>query len=145
MRMRRLGMGLLALAAFWSAAPPAADARSTGRLWPGFHWGRCLLEIDHHAYVAGRCAYHVSRDGSLEMHGPRQIYSGIDYPRPEIYSGERSNDYFVQVDVSADGRSGDGLWNADIRATHAHSELGRLTRRGACWVNARVRVCLWRR
>ena len=142
--MRWPGPGLAALIALWSIAPPSAEARSTGRLWPGFHWGRCLLEIDHHPYIAGRCAYYIGQGGSFEIHGPRQIYSGIDYPRPEIYSGERSADYFAQVDVGADGR-GDGLWNADIQATHAHSELGTLTRQGACWVNARVRVCLWRR
>jgi hypothetical protein len=142
--MRWQGRGLVALVALWSIAPSAADARSTGRLWPGFHWGRCLLEIDRHTYIAGRCSYYIARDGSLEIHGPRQIYSGIDYPRPQIYSGERSNDYFAQVDVSADGHFAEGLWNANIHATHAQSELGRLTRRGACWVNARVRICHWR-
>jgi hypothetical protein len=131
--------------ALCSMAPSAAEARSTGRLWPGFHWGRCLLEIDQHAYIAGRCAYHVEANGSLEIHGPRQIYSGIDYPRPQIYSGERSNDYFAHVDVTADRNVAEGLWNADRHFTHAHTGLGRLSRHGSCWVNARVRVCMWRR
>jgi hypothetical protein len=144
--MRWASKILTAAAALAAALILAAGAPATarqGRLWPGFQWGRCLLEVDGRAYISGRCAYLIEAGGSFEIHGPRQIYSGIDYPRPEIYAGERSNDYFALVEI--EGRSGHGHWNEDPRATHGYGDLGTLTRRGACWVNARARICLWRR
>jgi len=118
------------------------DANAVHRLPAGFHWGRCLLEIDGKKYITGRCAYEIGPGASFEFHGPHQIWAGIDY-KPEDFAGEQSNDYFASIDV--EGSTADGFWNENIRATHAQAFLGTLRRRGACWVNERAKVCLWRK
>lgn len=130
---------------------------SKARLPAGFRIGRCLLEVDGRRLISGPCSYTieersdvVTRPGDFEFHGPRQVFSGVDYPRPEIYAGEISTDYFVQVDHELlDGGSiGPGWeahWNEDKRATHAQSQLGPVKRKGACYSNARTRICLWKK
>lgn len=120
---------------------PVERPRPSGRLPPDFRWGRCLLEVEGKQYIQGRCAYHIGSGGLLEIHGPQQVWSGIDYPEPEIFSSEISTDYFAQIDVQGD--EAEGLWNGNPEATHAHRYLGRLTRRGACWVSSKARVCAW--
>jgi len=145
--MRRFILGLLlptaALALSVLAQPVGAlAAPRQHRLPPDYKWGQCLLEVEGKRYISGRCAYQVSHGGSFEIQGPKQIYSGIDYPEPAVFTGERSTDYFAQVDVDPDGA--EAFWNADVRATHAQAHLGPVTRRGACWVNAHARICLWK-
>ena len=121
---------------------PSAGARQ-GRLPPQYEWGRCLLQVEGTTYISGRCAYHIRRGGSFEAHGPRQTYAGIHYPEPALHADEVSTDWFVQVDV--EGRSAQAFMNEHLSATHAHRWVGPLTRQGACWINARTRICLWRR
>ncbi len=120
----------------------AASGANQRPLPEGFKWGRCLLEVDGKTYISGPCAYYRSVTGDFEIHGPNQIWSGIDYPKPEIFSHERSTDYFAQVSLDG-GKTAYGVWNRDKRATHAHTDLGRLERKGACWINRKVRVCAW--
>ncbi|HEX8584197.1 MAG TPA: hypothetical protein VF680_07290 [Allosphingosinicella sp.] len=123
---------------------PAGEAvAQKGRaLPPAYKWGRCLLQVEGRIFISGACAYSIGSGGSFDIQGPHQIYSGIDYPEPEASVGQRSTDYFAHVNVEGD--SGEGFWNADVTATHAHGHLGTLSRRGACWVNALAKVCLWR-
>jgi hypothetical protein len=130
---------------------------SNARLPDGFRIGRCLLEVDGRTLISGPCSYTIeahsnvaSRPGDFEFNGPHQVFSGIDYPEPEIYSEEISTDYFVQVDheLLDGGSTGPGWeahWNEDKAATHAQSQLGHVTRKGACYSNARTRICLWKK
>ncbi len=45
------------------------------------------------------------------------------------------------VSIDKDTGTGDGWWNGVDADSHAHDPLGKLTRQGACWVNARAKVC----
>ncbi|NEX91907.1 hypothetical protein [Caulobacter sp. 17J65-9] len=120
--------------------PVAAPGRH--RLPPGYKWGRCLLEVDGKALISGRCSYRIGKGGAFYIAGPRQIFSGRDYPVPELFAGERSRDYWAEVFRDDDGWTGYG--NLDVSATHGDRVYGVLERKGACLVNAQVRVCLWR-
>ncbi|MEN3749651.1 hypothetical protein TPR58_20930 [Sphingomonas sp. HF-S3] len=126
--------------------PPLLTAE---RLPAGYKLGRCRLDIDGHPYISGRCAYEISEGGAFEFHGPRQVFSGVDYRKPEVFADEISTDYFVQVrrellDGDKRGPRWQAFWNGTKPATHAYRDLGRLTKRGACYVNARTRICLWK-
>jgi hypothetical protein len=86
---------------------------------------RCELTINGRTYIRGQCDFTpLGRDGSF------QIMDHEDQP------------YFAQVNVSRPGIA-DGYWNGDRTNERAHARLGQLTRRQACWVNQRVRVCAW--
>jgi len=136
------------------AHPPMLSA---ARLPKGYRIGRCLFEVDGRTLISGPCSYSIAgrskvapRPGDFEINGPRQVYAGVDYPRPEVYSAQISTDYFVQVDHELlDGGSiGPGWeahWNEDKAATHAQGELGPVKRKGACYSNARTRICLWKK
>jgi hypothetical protein len=51
--------------------------------------------------------------------------------------------YFAYV--FPEGGTATASWNGTIPgATHAHTDLGTLTREGACWVNEQAKVCAWR-
>jgi hypothetical protein len=136
---------LVAIMFAWAcvATPAIAVVKATHRLPAGYAWGKCVLKVDGKTYISGRCAYSMQRGGSLEINGPHQVYAGIDYPETDMGALAQSRDYFAYVDV--EGRSGDGFWNADRLATHAQAHLGTLERRGACWINERAEICLWRR
>lgn len=130
---------------------------SQARLLKGYKIGRCLFEVDGRTLISGPCSYSITgrshdtpRPGNFEINGPRQVYAGVDYPRPEVYSAQISTDYFVQVDHALldDGSVGAGWeahWNENKSATHAQSQLGPVTRKGACYSNARTRICLWKK
>lgn len=133
----------LALTALVAVPFAAADAQRTYRKIPGYKWGRCLLEVNGKAYISGACTYQTYSGGGFMINGPRQIFPGVDYPRPRYQTGQRSADYFAQVNI--EGRTGEAYWNEQRRATHAHSNLGTVRRDGACWVNARTRICVWKR
>ena len=85
-------------------------------------FSRCRLEVRGQRYIDGPCT------GSLESNGSFQI----DTPA-----------YFAMVQVEQPGVAL-GFWNGDAYASHAHSDLGRLTRDGACWTNAQASVCAWK-
>ncbi len=135
-------MNSLLFALLMAIAPFSPLDAQHHRLPSGYKHGRCLLQIEHRTYISGTCAYNIGPGGAFEMHGPHQIWAGIDYPATQSSLEQRSNDYFVQVDPFEG--TWIGAWNWDKRSTHAHTDLGELTRKGACWVNARVRVCLWK-
>ncbi len=99
------------------------------KLPAGYKLGRCVLEVQGKTYLSGRCAYLVDRDGSFEVIDPRKLW--------------RDEGYFAYVNL--DGASAEGSWNEETLSSHADAPLGPLTRRGACWVNKRARICLWRR
>jgi hypothetical protein len=90
--------------------------------------GECLLEVDNWSYMDGRCNIVMGRGGSFSI--------GI--------GDRRRSRYFAYVDVDADEGVARGYWNGEEGASHAHYDLGTLVRQGACWVNARAKVCAWR-
>ncbi|WP_089177152.1 hypothetical protein [Bosea sp. AS-1] len=87
--------------------------------------GRCLLVVDGRTYLKGLCPIDTQSDGSFS------IGTG---PRPSFFA-------YVTVDKSG---TAVGYWNEERGVSHAHSDLGTLTRNGACWVNERAKVCAWR-
>ena len=127
--------------------PPQLTA---SRLLPYYKIGRCLLEVQGKRLIDGKCAYIIGKDGEFEIHGPRQVYAGIDYPEPDCYCANISTDYFVQVDreILEGGATGPGWtahWNEDKRATHAQPYLGPVVQRGACFLNDETKICLWKK
>jgi hypothetical protein len=95
--------------------------------------GRCLLKVDGGTYISGPCKIKLGDDGGANQAG---------------YVNIEANGYFAFVDVEEteeDGASvGTGSWNKYRGTTHAHAHLGELSRKGACWVNDRVRLCAWK-
>ena len=69
-------------------------------------------------YIDGRCNFEADKDGSFRIFG---------------------KDYFAYVSMF-EGKA-DASWNADPKSTHAHSPLGELKRKGACWENATAQIC----
>jgi hypothetical protein len=124
------------------AMPATAAEPQQRRLPPEFHWGRCTLAVDGKTYLNGRCAYQLTGGGSFVVHGPKQVFPGVDFPKDRPYAEQVSRDYFAIVNVDAQGA--EASWNEDIRATHAQSMLGKVARKGGCWVNRRTRICLWK-
>jgi len=122
--------------------PAAAAARRHRVLPAGHHWGRCLLVEQGETRISGPCIYELERDGGFHIDGPRQVFGGIDYPRPEITAEEQSNDYWANVFREDGGWTGYG--NPDIRSVHGDMQFGSLRREGACFANAHARICLWR-
>lgn len=89
--------------------------------------GRCLLEVDGRAYLDSRCRIELFGDG------------GFSIGRGTTRVGSR---YFAVVNVQRAGLA-EGFWNGPEAESHAHEALGALTRDGACWKNAKARVCAW--
>jgi hypothetical protein len=113
------------------------------RLPAGYRWGRCLLEVDGKTLISGRCAYSLEKGGGFWIAGPRQVYRGLDYPVPELMAGEVSRDYWAYVYKDEHGWTGYG--NNDVRSVHGDRPYDVLQRKGACFADAHVRVCLWRK
>ena len=130
---------------------------SKARLPEGYRIGRCLFQVDGRTLISGPCSYTIAahadvatRPGDFEINGPRQVFPDVDYPRPEVYAAQISTDYVVQVDheLTDHGSFGPGWeahWNEDKAATHAQGQLGPVKRKGACYSNARTRICLWKK
>lgn len=90
--------------------------------------GRCLLEVDGTRYLDGRCNIDIDESGSFS-----------------IGAGQTTRaKYFAYVNVGPGASQAAGYWNGQAAADRAHTDLGLLTRDGACWVNSRARVCAWR-
>jgi hypothetical protein len=81
----------------------------------------CLLEVDGNRYIDGICTMQRMDGGSFIIEG---------------------RGYFAYVLVDSTGAN--GHWNAEQGAGHAHSSLGRLNRRAACWINSFAKVCAWK-
>lgn len=129
------------------ANPPLQTAE---RVPDGYKLGRCLLKVDGKRLISGPCVYVIGEGGSFQFHGSHQVHVGIDYPDINCHLCEISTDYFVDVDRFNDdpdpetGTPWYAHWNEDKRATHAQSYLGPVVRDGACYSNARTRICLWK-
>lgn len=90
--------------------------------------GKCLLKVDGRIYLNAICNIELSADGSFS------IGTG-EYARSK---------YFAAVTVEPGTGRATGVWNGAAAESHAHDDLGTLTRRGACWRNERATVCAWR-
>jgi hypothetical protein len=90
--------------------------------------GRCLIIVDGRTYLKGTCNIRISPGGSFTV--------GVD--------DERRSEHFAYVSLDGAGIAR-GSWNGVDAESHAHDELGTLVRKGACWQNARARICAWRR
>lgn len=128
------------LAARLRADPPDLTA---DRLPEGTKIGRCLLKVDGRTLISGRCSYRMEQDGAVHVDGPHQVFPGIDFPDPESMAGMISTDYWANAYPE-----GDGTWTAygnasDVRAVHGDRDWGPLQQKGACFVNDRVRLCVW--
>ncbi|NUR12423.1 MAG: hypothetical protein HOQ20_11370 [Bradyrhizobium sp.] len=127
--------------------PPHLSAKR--RLPPEYKIGRCLFEVKGKRLIDGLCAYEISKGGEFEINGPRQVYSGTDYPTPDCYCAEISTDYSVQVEheLLEGGSTGPGwqaFWNGEKEATHDQAFLGPVTKQGACFSNSETKICLWK-
>ena len=89
--------------------------------------GECVLQVKGVSYLDGPCDIAMERDGSFQ-----------------VGTFRKGRLYFAVVFPEGSGRA-TGSWNGTIpRATHAHTDLGTLTRQDACWINEQARVCAWR-
>ena len=79
----------------------------------------CELTVRGQTHIRGTCQFTPMQGGSFQISG---------------------GDYFAQVTLTAPGLA-EGHWNADPASTHAQAPLGSLSRSGACWVGADVRIC----
>jgi hypothetical protein len=87
--------------------------------------GRCKLIVKGINYIEGPCEITLEKDGSFTV---------------IQFDGSGTLTYLAIVDAS----NGMAFWNEDSGANHAHSALGFLTRKGACWSNEQAEVCAWR-
>lgn len=86
---------------------------------------RCEITVKDEASVRGGCLFRPTGGGSFSVHHPGGV--------------------FAYVTMTGKGVA-DASWNGNEGASHAHDELGMLTRSkedGACWVNDRARICAW--
>ncbi len=89
--------------------------------------GRCLLEVQQKQYLNGPCPLVLEADGGFTIGA----------------SEKRSLEYFAIVSITGKNTA-EGFWNEERGATHAHTNLGKLTRNGACWQNTQTKVCAWK-
>jgi hypothetical protein len=110
-----------------SATQPRAEARRAASSVPSADAeprasGRCRLVVLGTTYMDGACRVSMETDGSFQI-------MALD------------ESYFAYV--FRDGPEAEGHWNETPGSTHAHTSLGTLRRRGACWENDRASVCAW--
>jgi len=89
--------------------------------------GKCLFEFHHKKYIDSLCNVEIEKSGTFTL--------GIDDSRLR---------YFVYVLVDDKGKA-NGYWNGETMETHAGDPLGKLVRKGACWINKNAKVCAWRK
>jgi hypothetical protein len=124
-------------------AASGAAVRPRHRLPADYHWGRCLLVVDGRTRISGRCGYRIEKNGDFQINGPRQVYGGIDFPANAPGFEQMSRDYWA--DIFRQEGHWIGYGNSDIRATHGDLPWDMLYHRGHCYLNRRVRACLWRK
>jgi hypothetical protein len=80
---------------------------------------QCKLVVEGKTYINGPCRFEaLGTDGSFTIGG---------------------KNYFAYVVI--DEGTATASWNADPKSTHAHADLGAVTRNGACWENATAQIC----
>ena len=79
----------------------------------------CELTVRGKTYIKGVCQFRPTGGGGFRISG---------------------NDYFANVSITAPGVA-EASWNESPQSTHAHSNLGTLNRKGACWVGANATIC----
>ena len=82
---------------------------------------RCYLEVLGEIYIDDPCKGYLNDDDD-----------GFQISSPE---------YFAVVQIYEDGAI--GFWNEEAYATHAHSDLGPMTKSGPCWKSDKATVCFW--
>jgi hypothetical protein len=90
--------------------------------------GRCLIVVDGKTYLKGRCNIEIRPGGNFTV--------GV--------SDTSRSEYFAYVNPDGDASKAQGYWNGRDADSNASSNLGTLTRKGACWSNSRARVCAWK-
>jgi hypothetical protein len=88
--------------------------------------GECLLNVSGVKYIDGKCDIHLYPGGSFQINGIGKAF------------------HFAMVNLDADKRVATANWNGVVPESHAHEQLGQMTRTGACWGNAEARICAWR-
>lgn len=78
----------------------------------------CKFVVDGKTIINGRCSFESDPDGSFRM-------------------WDRKHTVYLNVD----GNSAEASWNKIPGSFHADSPVGVLTRKGACWVNAKTEIC----
>ncbi|PJG54653.1 hypothetical protein CVM73_13395 [Bradyrhizobium forestalis] len=91
--------------------------------------GRCLVVVKGRTYLKGMCEIDVQAGGSFTV--------GV--------SDQARSKHFAYVALDAETGKARGFWNGAAAEDRAHEGLGELKRRGACWSNARARICAWKR
>lgn len=120
--MRAITLAMLTAAALLAA--PSPQARAASEADGAKRISRCLLEVDGRRYIDGPCLFAADDGGSFTI-------STIGTLR-----------YFAVLDLSDDGAR--AFWNEEQGAGHAHTPLGPMVRRGACWRNRSAKICAWR-
>jgi hypothetical protein len=88
--------------------------------------GECVLQVKGVKYLDGACEISMEAAGNFQV------------------STRTGRLYFAAVFPEGDGTA-TASWNGTIPGvTHAHTDLGTLTRQSACWVNEQAKVCAWR-
>ena len=85
----------------------------------------CRLQVDGRVFLDGSCHYEEDRDGSFR------------------FFDDSDSRMFVYLNMNGDGTA-KAYWPGPDGGTHAHDNLGTLSRDGACWINDQVAVCAWR-
>lgn len=89
--------------------------------------GKCLLQVNGKKYINGTCPIAMENDGGFSIGAPEK--------------GPIT--YFAIISVTGKNKA-EGFWNEEKGANHAHTPLGDLVRKGACWENKNAKVCAWK-
>jgi hypothetical protein len=81
--------------------------------------------VDNKNFIDGSCKIELEPNGSFKI-----STSAANLPIG----------YFAVVFAP----EGTAYWNEELGSNHAHTPLGDLRRKGACWENERAKVCAWR-
>jgi hypothetical protein len=103
-------------------APPPPPAAPVSYAPPHYEHGTCYLSVAGRVVLDGACHYSIDHDGSL-------------------YVGSPGDAVFSYVNLNGDGTA-NASWNNG--ASHAHDDLGTVTRKGGCWSNAAAKICAWK-
>jgi hypothetical protein len=118
---------ILACVLLVSSMPVPALAQAGAEL--PLRSGRCMLQIHGTNRINGRCLYRIETDGSF-------------YIRE---AGRRGDDFYFAYVNKTSANTASASWSGSRASSHAHDELGDVTRHGACWTNRMARLCLWAR